>query len=117
MGSVLHIMSVLPHIALDDAGFECIAQVEMGPPSVSRTMAITFSKMEAWEKVSASVMHLFVAWSAPQYTFKVLALCLAKFACAEISIEIWPLTHEGKSIIPKAPGRFQKYIVGFVMGL
>jgi len=36
------VLSVLPHWYLDDAGLEVIAHVDMGPPSIARTVAIVF---------------------------------------------------------------------------
>lgn len=106
VNGVLSLMTVIPHLVLDDAGLECIAHIPMGKPSPPRTVGIVMCKMEGVERGGAALICLFVACRLPQYAFQLLLLQAAKLALQAGLNAKWPMAFDGQSLLKEAPGRF-----------
>merc|ERR1711933_356501 len=73
-----NVMAVLPHWVLDDAGYESIANVRMGPMSIPYRLAISYCKSHAIEALTSAVVMYYVAVALPSMTFRMLILLLWK---------------------------------------
>jgi len=97
-------MAVLPHLFLDDAGFECVARVKMGPMSVAYRLAIAYCKSEGNEKVFKAFIMWIVAAKLPEWTLNLIALLICKQVVSTLLQLKWPLIlPDGTNCVPEAP--------------
>jgi hypothetical protein len=117
--SALNVIPSLTHwLAVPDAGLECIAKLDLGPPSPARTVAIAMHRKEGQERFCLSCVMLYICQYVPIATIPMLTILLVQSLLGKLSHDWYqPMMFQGSNLSRKAPGRYKDMLNICMLGL